>query len=91
MKTCLDKIALAVVRNITKSRPPAYFTRWKRTSQQLKIALENKAILNVQIKSTWIIRNLLSFSLATSSYGFAHKTIKQSHLNELHLPFPNFT
>ena len=43
-KTCLDKIALAVVRNITKSRPPAYFTRWKRTSQQLKIALENKAM-----------------------------------------------
>lgn len=42
-KTCLDKIALAVVGNITKSRPPAYFTRWKRTSQQLKIALENKA------------------------------------------------
>ena len=43
-KTCLDKIALAVVRNITKSRPPVYFTRWKRTSQQLKIALENKAM-----------------------------------------------
>lgn len=43
-KTCLYKIALAVDRNITNSSPPAYFTSWKRTSQQLKIALENKAM-----------------------------------------------
>ena len=41
-KTCLDKIALAVLENITKSRPPAYSPDGKELPNNSKLLWKTK-------------------------------------------------